>query len=141
MAYYSAFIRDFLSIFLSIFNFSPGAGHSNEKAGILEPTGSANRWVLLALSIHIVFIMPTVEEYLFRGFLFGTLRAHYGLALSSLLTSFMFMLAHVLNPDTGNYYLMLVFLDSIFLCLAREKTGNIYIPSILHIFMNLWVMI
>lgn len=130
----------FVSIFLSIFNFS-SSPNSGQETGLFEHIDQSAYWVTLLLVLNVIILMPVVEEYLFRGFLFGTLRSEYGLAFSALLTSLVFALAHVFNPGVDAYYLLLIFVDSIFLCVARERTGNIYIPCILHIIMNLWSMV
>jgi len=86
----------------------------------------------LALAfIALVILAPLAEELLFRGYLFGKLRAIGGFWPSAILTSLVFGAAH-LQWNVG----IDVFVLSLFLCVLREKSGSIWAGVVLHGFKN-----
>lgn len=85
--------------------------------------------------LALVIVAPIAEEIIFRGYLYGKLRAKipgkYSLLSSVLLTSLLFALIH------GQWNVGInVFIMSIILCLLRETTGTIYSGILLHMLKN-----
>lgn len=87
----------------------------------------------------LVVIAPIAEEVIFRGYLYDKLREKFhdkfserwGIALSILLTSLVFGVAH-LQWNVG----VNVFALSIVLCILREITGSIYAGILTHMIKN-----
>lgn len=81
--------------------------------------------------ISLVVIAPIAEELIFRGWLYGKLRARLSLIPAILLTSLLFGFMH------GQWNVGVnVFAMSIVLCLQRETTGTIYSGILLHMLKN-----
>lgn len=83
----------------------------------------------------LVIIPPIFEEILFRGWLYGKLRAKipgkFSLIISVLITSIVFGILH------GQWNVGVnVFAMSIILCALREITGTIYSGILLHMLKN-----
>ncbi len=89
-----------------------------------------------SLAFLMVVMAPLLEELLFRGYLFKAWRStKLGLSGTLLLTSVLFAALH-----WAQYHWILVaviFGFSILLGLAREKTGSLWVPIILHSLNNL----
>lgn len=90
----------------------------------------------LLLSLVVVLLAPVLEELVFRGYLFQAWRnTRLGLSGTLLLTSAIFTSLHM-----GQYnaiILAMLFVLSIVLGLAREKTDSVWVPVILHSVNNL----
>lgn len=81
--------------------------------------------------LSLVIITPIVEEVIFRGWLYGKLRAKLNLPLALVLNSLLFAALH------GQWNVGVnVFALSAVLCLQREITGTIYSGIILHMLKN-----
>jgi membrane protease YdiL (CAAX protease family) len=81
--------------------------------------------------VTLIVIAPIAEEVLFRGFLYGKLRARMPVWVAVLLTSALFGLLH------GQWNVGLdVFALSIVLCSLREVTGSIWSGILLHMLKN-----
>jgi membrane protease YdiL (CAAX protease family) len=81
--------------------------------------------------VMLVFIAPVAEEVLFRGYLFGKLRAHVPVWLAILLTSLLFAVVH------GAWNVGIdVFALSIVLCLLRVISGSLWPSILLHMMKN-----
>ena len=81
--------------------------------------------------IVLVVLAPVVEEVIFRGFLYGKLRAKLGVASSILITSLIFAILHFQWNVSVN-----VFALSVVLCTLREVTGTIYASILTHMVKN-----
>ena len=79
----------------------------------------------------LVILAPIAEELIFRGWLYGKLRARANLIISIFLTSLLFGLMHFQWNVGVNVFAM-----SIVLCGLREITGTIYSGIILHMLKN-----
>lgn len=86
---------------------------------------------MLIAFMGLVVLAPVVEELLFRGYLFGKIRAVSNFWVSAIVTSLVFGIAHQ-QWNVG----IDVFVLSIFLCLLREKTGNVWAGMLLHALKN-----
>lgn len=81
--------------------------------------------------IALVIVAPIAEEIIFRGWLYGKLRARLPLIPAILLVSLLFGFMH------GQWNVGVnVFAMSIILCLQREVTGTIYSGILLHMIKN-----
>lgn len=90
----------------------------------------------LGIFITYVLVAPVVEELVFRGYFFRVWRNSFLKCWGTLLlTSVLFTAMH-----TGQYPLQLLavlFCFSLLLGLAREKTGSVYVPIVMHAVNNL----
>lgn len=95
----------------------------------------ANSKSLLAF-IAIAIFAPVLEELVFRGYLFAAWRqTRLGLSGTLVLTSSIFTALHI--GQYGILLLMVLFVFSIILGLARERTGSLWVPIILHALNNM----
>ena len=81
--------------------------------------------------VILVVVAPVVEELIFRGWLYGKLRARAGVAISTLITSLLFGVMHF-QWNVG----VTVFALSVVLCALREITGTIYAGILTHMLKN-----
>ena len=81
--------------------------------------------------IMLVVVAPVIEEVIFRGWLYGKLRARLGMIVSILITSVLFGLVH-LQWNVG----VNVFALSVVCCGLREVTGTIYAGILTHMIKN-----
>ncbi|MCH8551676.1 MAG: CPBP family intramembrane metalloprotease [Natronospirillum sp.] len=94
----------------------------------------------LGLFLTFVVVAPVIEELVFRGYLFTAWRkTRLGLWGTVLLTSLIFSLVHAAQYSW--LILIYLFVFSIILGLAREKTGSIWTPAILHVLNNAIAMV
>jgi len=85
----------------------------------------------IAAFILLVVLAPIFEELLFRGYLFGAIRAKNNFWVSAILTNLTFGLMHgQLNVGID------VFILSLFLCYLREKTQTIWPGILVHALKN-----
>ncbi|WP_105102106.1 CPBP family intramembrane glutamic endopeptidase [Microbulbifer pacificus] len=94
---------------------------------------AGSRHLLLALVF--VLVAPLLEELIFRGYLFRAWRhTRLGFSGTLLLTSALFTAMHL-----GQYHwihLSFVFVLSLMLGFAREKSGSVLLPILLHALNN-----
>lgn len=86
-----------------------------------------------------IFLAPILEEILFRGGLFGTLR-HKNRLVAYLVTIFLFSLYHVWQGallDWRNLIFLIQYIPvSFVLCWVYERSDTIWTPIFLHMFIN-----
>lgn len=99
-----------------------------QNLGISAPT-TVVAYVLTF--VMLVVLPPFIEEVLFRGFLFGTLRRGFPWIVSAVVTSILFGVAH----GQVNLFLDTLAL-SLVLCYLREKTGSLWAGIFLHALKN-----
>ncbi len=88
--------------------------------------------------ISIAVVAPVVEEIVFRGFIYGGLRARMGVVLSVLLSAAIFGLAHSLS--VGGSILLLfpsLFVAGVALALVYERSRSLVPGMVLHGCFNL----
>jgi len=78
-----------------------------------------------------VIFLPTMEELLFRGLLFGALRKWFGAGWTILITSVAFAACHA---DLV-YFIPLIAIG-VLLGWVRNKTGSVWIAALIHILNN-----
>lgn len=90
--------------------------------------------LLFAAVIMIVFLIPVVEETLFRGFLQTSLRGFFSPGSSIAISSLIFALFHFSMSQGVNNINILgsLFFLSFFLGYLRERQGNCLAPIALH---------
>jgi uncharacterized protein len=76
-----------------------------------------------------VLIGPAVEELVFRGWLYGSLRNRFNAAASIAVSSMIFSLAHGIE----GFRLVLTFAGGILFSLSYESSKSLMTPIILHI--------
>ena len=81
--------------------------------------------------ITLVVLAPILEELIFRGFLYGKLRARFSMPISIIVTSLVFAILHFQWNVGVN-----VFALSVVLCALREVTGTVYSGIIAHMIKN-----
>ena len=79
----------------------------------------------------LVVAAPIVEEIIFRGWLYGKLRARLNAVVSVLIVSVLFGIMHFQWNVGVN-----VFALSVVLCILREITGTIYAGILTHMIKN-----
>lgn len=115
------------------------------SAGALEnPNNAAVIDLLLAdgsgrMNAMAIFLAPLVEEPLFRGGLFGTVR-RYSRAAAYAVTVLLFAVYHewqYLAADPRNFIYLLQYVPAGFmLCRCYERTESIWTPVFLHMLFN-----
>ena len=87
------------------------------------------------LWLAVVVVAPLWEELVFRGFAYpGLRRSRFGAAAAILVPTLVWAGLHLQYDLFGWSF---VFLLGILLGLAREKTGTVTVPLILHVLVNL----
>lgn len=90
----------------------------------------------LGAALVLVIAAPLLEELVFRGYLFKAWRhSRLGLSGTLIVTSILFTLLHL--GQYGWVYLTMIFSLSILLGLAREKSGSVWVPILIHAANNL----
>lgn len=112
---------------------------TNQEQAIGFEPGAGGLTLLLAF-IGLVVLPPIAEEILFRGFLYGTLRANQvSFVWATIITSLLFGSLHLLASAGGGLLwvgLIDTFVLSLVLCYAREKTGTLWASIGVHAFKN-----
>lgn len=121
---------------------------TNQEQAIGFERGTSGSALLLAF-IGLVILPPFAEEILFRGFLFGTLRANkVRLGWAIFWTSLFFGSLHLLTGAGGLLWIGLAdtFILSLVLCYVREETASLWPCIMIHalknglVFLNLFVI-
>ena len=97
---------------------------------------SLSSYALWLSSLTLIFIAPIYEEMVFRGCLFNAFQYWFNdkTWLTSLVVSAIFALMHTQYMDMRT--LLLLFIVSLVLIIARIKSNGILMPIVLHILMN-----
>lgn len=113
---------------LIILNIEPLKNMLKEIPINREITNTSN--VVVVLSV--IILIPIVEENIFRGFIFKTIKKYSSFVIGMILSSLMFGLFHgnVVQAIGG-------FICGIVLCFIYEYVNNIMYPIIFHILFNL----
>jgi hypothetical protein len=79
-----------------------------------------------------VIVAPLAEEFLFRGFVFASLRDRAGLAAGIIVSSLLFSVVHLGLPSRA----ATLVLGAAF-CLLYQRTGTLVAPVAAHAYFNL----
>lgn len=88
--------------------------------------------------LNAVLLAPVVEEALFRGLLFTRLRQRFSAWPTLVIVTLAFGLLHIEN---GLLHVVSVLPAGAFLSYAREASGGIGLPILLHACMNLAIVV
>jgi len=80
---------------------------------------------------------PIAEELVFRGYLFGLLRARIGAAGTISITALGWAILHA---DYSWWVIAIIAVDGLLLGLARWRTGSVYVPIAMHVLYNLYAI-
>jgi membrane protease YdiL (CAAX protease family) len=101
---------------------------------------------LIMAFFSLVILPPLVEETVFRGFLYGTLRRrNVSFLWSAVIVSLLFGTMHLFGGGSGSIIIWIAFLDtfvlSLVLCYLREKTGSLWTCIGVHALKNAFVFV
>jgi len=121
---------------LAVFAIQWGAGWLTIGAG--EPEAASGwRPILLLLVMLGAFIGGGWQEELyFRGYLLQNLEAGLNLTWGVVISTVMFSLAHVFNPNLSAMGLLGILLAGFFMAYAYLRSGRLWLPVGLHIGWN-----
>ena len=86
---------------------------------------------LLVIVLLVVFMVPIVEEILFRGWFYQILKTAGGVVAATLTSSLIFGLVHGWRINAIDTFLL-----AVFSCWLYEKTGSLWSVIILHAIKN-----
>ena len=89
-------------------------------------------WIIGFLALAVLF-GPFAEELLFRGWMYTSLRASFGLRVAAIVTSVLFALAHW---ESTHLYALAVLPVGLALAAIRERTGSIAASITFHALYN-----
>lgn len=94
--------------------------------------------LLIAMVVAVVFLVPVVEEILFRGFLQNLIKRYINRMWAIVITAALFALLHfATSQGIGNVQLIVsLFVLSLFLGFIYERERTIWAPITLHISFN-----
>jgi membrane protease YdiL (CAAX protease family) len=105
------------------------------KEKLLEQLGTQESTLLLVLSAALTCVIaPVCEEFLFRGFIFGSLRNWRGPWPAAILTGILFGGVHAGSAPAAD--LVPLAMLGVLLCLLYERTGSLYPCIGLHALNN-----
>lgn len=93
-------------------------------------------FLLVLLAILTFTVVPVVEEFLFRGLLYGSLRKYLSPIFSALICGALFGLAH----GSAEKFIPISFLGFV-LCRIREKTASLYPAIAVHGIYNAYILL
>ena len=88
---------------------------------------------LILSFVMIVILAPLVEELLFRGWIFGSLRARFSAGVTILVTAVLFAIVHM---DPTGLYPVAVLAPGLVLSVIRERTGSVKGAILAHAIYN-----
>ena len=92
---------------------------------------NSDRYAMITTVVTGIFVAPALEELLFRGYIYGTLRRYIGPVAGMILSGALFALIHV-----NGVALPALFVLAICLTLAYEATGSLLAPMAMHATFN-----
>jgi membrane protease YdiL (CAAX protease family) len=137
-----AYLVVYATVLITVTNFLPINTGQEQAVGFAH--GIRGIGLIMAF-ISLAILPPFVEETVFRGFLFGTLRRRkVPFWAATLVVSLLFGMMHLFG-GAGGSLIWIAFLDtfvlSLALCFLREKTGSIWASIGLHMLKNVVVFI
>ena len=92
----------------------------------------------LIISILLFTIVAVVEETLFRGYILKNLMISFNKYVALVVSSILFSLMHIFNPNVDLFSLFNLFLVGILFGLSYIYTKNLWFPIALHLSWNLF---
>ncbi len=90
--------------------------------------GGGFSWTnLIAMLFLVGFLIPLMEEMIFRGLLFPLLRRYLRFSLAAILSALCFAAMHLIPPLIPAFVIM-----GLILAFAREHSGSLWPPIIIH---------
>lgn len=84
-----------------------------------------------------LFLMAYVEEILFRGLVFQTIRERFGDIIAIVILSIFFSLAHYSNPNISTMGLVNIIIAGVLFSVLYITTESLWLPISVHFFWNL----
>ncbi len=110
--------------------FPPGPSVGQAPSAIVS---NANFWLQLIYAINLVSLVPVAEEFVFRGVLYKGFAVSWNKLISAVVVTVLFTLAHIDALRAGYWITQLALLSiPIVFVLAREITGSLYSPIMIH---------
>jgi ABC-2 type transport system permease protein/sodium transport system permease protein len=108
--------------------------HPTEKQQeYIEQVAAVIRPLAPPVKLFLVMVPALLEEWFFRGFLFGALRQRLGAAATIAMVALLFGVAHyVFAPEFGNVRLLPSILMGLALGQVRETSGSVLPGMLLH---------
>ena len=103
---------------------------AQELVRFLGTSGSQSARFVVAGSA--VVAAPVLEEFIFRGYLYGVARRYAGVTVGIIFNATVFAAIHAHLPSFGGLFVLAVCLT-----LAYEWSGSIFVPITMHAFFNL----
>jgi len=133
-AYYIVFgmVVAIVSHFVPSFNVS-----QKQEIGFDDVAGQTE---MIVTFVSLVILAPLLEEIVFRGFIYKTLRTPFAIPVAAVVTSLLFGAGHLLEGGSdGLLYVgaLQTFILSLFLVGLRQKTHNLWPGITLHASNNL----
>ena len=91
----------------------------------------------IIFSFIALFFAALAEEVAFRVYIFRIIEVKLGLIWALAISSFLFTLMHLLNPNLGIIPILNLFLAGLMLGFVYYKTKNIWFVTLLHLGWNL----
>lgn len=88
------------------------------------------------ISIGLFIIVAVVEEVLCRGYILGNLMFSMNKYLALIVSSSLFTLLHIMNPNTDWFSFLSLFIAGILLGITYIHTRNLWFPIALHFSWN-----
>jgi len=109
--------------------------------GVVSTAASESLAVRIAWAIGGLAVAPLIEEFLFRGVLFGTVARTRGIGLGLVVATVPFVLLHL--PETGLYWPALLGITTMAVVanLARLRTGTLASAVATHFGYNLMLVV
>lgn len=96
-----------------------------------------SHWQFILAFLVLVVLAPVAEELLFRGYLYGKLRNNFSVWLAVLVTSLTFGVAHLWGGEHLQWAVAVdTFALSLAMSVAREYTGALWVPIMVHMIKN-----
>ena len=109
--------------------------------GVVSTAASESLAVRIAWAIGGLAVAPFIEEFLFRGVLFGTVARTRGIGLALVVATVPFVVLHL--PETGSYWPALLGITTMAVVanLARLRTGTLASAVATHFGYNLMLVV
>ena len=118
--------------------YSIGFG-SSCALGLIEVEGYSINWLSLFYSFLFFIVVSLGEEIMCRGYFLGRLlRTHINKFIALLISSLVFAILHIFNPNIGVLSFMNLWLAGCMLGVSYLYVRNLWYPISLHLFWN-WI--